>query len=136
MKLMKLSPYCIINLTSLCSLLSLLLIYNYAFFSFKQFVVIVSLAFSLANSHGVPEPLTSPAQYHIQTDQGPERFFRYQTLSGQYRKEERHRDGSVTGTYGWVDPNGILRLFDYISDAGGYRIESERLYQVSCFFKC
>ena len=24
-------------------------------------------------------------QYHIQTDQGPERFFRFQTLSGQFR---------------------------------------------------
>lgn len=90
----------------------------------------MSLAASLAFGHGVPEPLASPAQYHIQTDQGPERFFRYQTLSGQYRKEERHRDGSVTGTYGWIDPNGVLRLFDYISDAGGYRIEQERLYQV------
>ena len=72
----------------------------------------------------------TPAQYHIQTDQGPERFFRFQTLTGQYRREQRHLDGSVTGTYGWVDPNGILRLFDYISDAGGYRIESQRLFKV------
>ena len=77
-----------------------------------------------------PQPLTTPLQYHVQTDQGPERFFRFQTLSGQYRKEQRHLDGSVTGTYGWVDPNGVLRLFDYISDAGGYRIEQERLYKV------
>merc|ERR1712241_1610707 len=83
---------------------------------------------ALAQSQGAP--FDSPVQYHIQTDQGPERFFRFQTTSGQYRKEQRHLDGSVTGTYGWVDPNGVLRLFDYISDAGGYRIEQTRLYKV------
>ena len=54
-----------------------------------------------------------------------------QTESGQYRKEEIHKDGSVTGSFGWVDPNGVLRLTDYISDAGGYRIERERLFKVS-----
>jgi len=79
---------------------------------------------------GQGAPFDSPVQYHIQTDQGPERFFRFQTETGQYRKEQRHRDGSVTGTYGWVDPNGVLRLFDYISDEGGYRIDQERKYKV------
>merc|ERR1712241_121093 len=83
---------------------------------------------ALAQSQGAP--FDSPVQYHIQTDQGPERFFRFQTTSGQYRKEQRHLDGSVTGTYGWVDPNGVLRLFDYISDDGGYRIDQKRLYKV------
>ena len=72
-----------------------------------------------------------PAQYHIQTDQGPNRFFRFQTLSGQFRKENRNPDGSVYGAYGWVDPNGVLRLYDYVSDSQGYRIEKERLYKVS-----
>merc|ERR1711997_1191190 len=84
----------------------------------------------VALAQGQGAPFDSPVQYHIQTDQGPERFFRFQTATGQYRKEQRHLDGSVTGTYGWVDPNGVLRLFDYISDAGGYRIEQERLYKV------
>lgn len=36
-------------------------------------------------------------QYHIQTDEGPERFFRYQTDSGQFRNEKRLRDGTVIG---------------------------------------
>ena len=63
-------------------------------------------------------------------DEGPERFFRFQTETGQYREEKRHLDGSVTGTYGWVDPNGILRLFDYISDKDGYRIDQEREFKV------
>ena len=39
-------------------------------------------------------------------------------------------DGSVVGSFGWVDPNGIFRLTDYVSDAGGYRIEKERLFKV------
>merc|ERR1712032_537999 len=68
-------------------------------------------------------------QYHIQTDQGADRFFRFQTASGQYRKEVRHEDGSQEGTYGWVDPNGVLRLFDYVADNLGYRI-------VQVFIKC
>ncbi|XP_025204292.1 uncharacterized protein LOC112601074 isoform X2 [Melanaphis sacchari] len=61
-------------------------------------------------------------QYHIQTDEGPERYFKYQTISGQYRKERRLQDGSVVGTYGWVDADGYLRLNDYIADSKGYRI--------------
>ena len=75
----------------------------------------------------VPNPAL---QYHIQTDQGDERFFRFQTLSGQFRKEHRNPDGSVVGSYGWVDPNGVLRLFDYVSDAGGYRVERQRQFKV------
>lgn len=57
-------------------------------------------------------------------------FFRFQTHSGQYRKEKLNPDGSVEGTYGWVDPNGVLRLFDYVADNLGYRIEKESLYKV------
>ena len=71
-----------------------------------------------------------PIQYHIQTDQGPARYFRFQTQDGQFRREQRHPNGHVTGTYGWIDPNGVLRLYDYISDDGGYRIAQQRLYKV------
>ena len=39
----------------------------------------------------------------------------------------RHADGSQEGTYGWVDPNGVLRLYDYIADDLGYRIVQVRL---------
>lgn len=70
------------------------------------------------------------AQYHIQTDLGADRFFRFQTHSGQYRKEILRPDGSQEGTYGWVDPNGVLRLFDYIADNFGYRIVKESLFKV------
>jgi len=70
------------------------------------------------------------AQYHIQTDLGEDRFFRFQTHTGQYRKEILRPDGSQEGTYGWVDPNGVLRLFDYIADGLGYRIVKESLFKV------
>lgn len=66
-------------------------------------------------------------QYHIQTDEGDERYFKYQTQSGQYRKEKRLQDGTVVGSYGWVDPNGFLRLRDYIADNAGYRILKSRM---------
>lgn len=61
-------------------------------------------------------------QYHIQTDEGPERYFRYQTISGQYRKEKRLEDGTVVGSYGWIDADGYFRMRDYIADNKGYRI--------------
>ncbi|XP_048520779.1 uncharacterized protein LOC109533299 [Dendroctonus ponderosae] len=71
----------------------------------------------------------SNQQYHIQTDEGPERYFRYQTLSGQFRKEKRLEDGTVIGTYAWIDDDGILRQRDYIADHAGYRItKSKNLY--------
>lgn len=73
-----------------------------------------------ASNNGWSDP--SKAQYHIQTDEGPERYFRYQTISGQYRKEKRLEDGTVIGTYGWVDDDGIFRMRDYIADNAGYRI--------------
>merc|ERR1711935_343727 len=70
------------------------------------------------------------AEYLIQTDLGDDRFFRFQTHSGQYRKEVLHPDGTQEGTYGWVDPTGTLRLYDYIADDQGYRIVKESLFKV------
>ncbi|CAL7949216.1 unnamed protein product [Xylocopa violacea] len=69
-------------------------------------------------------------QYHIQTDEGPERYFRFQTLNGQYRKEKRLADGTVIGTEGWLDPLGYLRLKDYIADNKGYRILRSKMVYV------
>ena len=53
--------------------------------------------------------------------------FRFQTYNGQYRKERRLDDGTVFGTYGWVDPLDILRLYDYIADDKGYRILKQKV---------
>ena len=87
-------------------------------------VAVLTLAPPFAEGQALEDrlPFVDPSrQYLIQTDQGPERLFRYQTLTGQFRKEKRLEDGSVTGSYGWVDPNGVLRLYDYVSDNLGYR---------------
>ncbi|XP_012223080.1 uncharacterized protein [Linepithema humile] len=74
--------------------------------------------------------LNPNTQYHIQTDEGPERFFRYQTSNGQYRKEKRLADGTVIGTEGWLDPLGYLRLKDYIADHEGFRILKSKMVYV------
>ncbi|XP_034943846.1 uncharacterized protein [Chelonus insularis] len=66
-------------------------------------------------------------QYHIQTDEGPERYFRFQTLNGQFRKEKRLEDGTVIGTEGWLDPLGYLRIKDYIADREGFRILKSKM---------
>lgn len=56
---------------------------------------------------------------------------RFQTYNGQYRKEKRLDDGTVFGTYGWVDAAGVLRLYDYVADAKGYRIVRRRTMKVA-----
>jgi len=91
--------------------------------------VAVSVLVSSCVSHAVAQQ-DFAAQYHIQTDLGDDRFFRFQTHTGQYRKEILRPDGTQEGTYGWVDPNGVLRLFDYIADNFGYRIVKESLFKV------
>jgi len=93
-------------------------------------VLTLLVLISCVEVFGQQAPPDFSGQYHIQTDLGGERFFRFQTHTGQYRKEKRNPDGSVEGTYGWVDPNGVLRLFEYVADDGGYRIEKETLYQL------
>merc|ERR1712025_1535347 len=90
-------------------------------------VVVVEVVYSQA-----PDP-NFAAEYLIQTDLGDDRFFRFQTHSGQYRKEVLRPDGSQEGTYGWVDPNGVLRLYDYIADNQGYRIVKESLFKVGAY---
>ncbi|KAK2588151.1 hypothetical protein KPH14_004201 [Odynerus spinipes] len=69
-------------------------------------------------------------QYHIQTDEGPERYFRFQTQNGQFRKEKRLADGTVIGTDAWLDPLGYLRYKDYIADDRGFRILRSKLTYV------
>uniref|UniRef100_A0A1I8PER0 Cuticle protein n=1 Tax=Stomoxys calcitrans TaxID=35570 RepID=A0A1I8PER0_STOCA len=74
--------------------------------------------------------VTASDQYHIQTDEGPERYFRFQTNNGQFRKEKRLQDGTVIGTEAWIDAAGYLRLKDYIADKQGYRILKNKVLYV------
>ncbi|KAH8326952.1 hypothetical protein KR074_008187, partial [Drosophila pseudoananassae] len=87
----------------------------------------VTLAAVVFGGQGSQTP--SANQYHIQTDEGPERYFRFQTDSGQFRKEKRLQDGTVIGTEAWIDAAGYLRQKDYIADKQGYRIlKSKTIY--------
>ncbi|KAJ3653406.1 hypothetical protein Zmor_012660 [Zophobas morio] len=42
----------------------------------------------------------------------------------QFRNEERHPNGTVTGSYGYVAPDGNVRVVNYIADQNGYRFKS------------
>ncbi|XP_052847440.1 uncharacterized protein LOC128259226 [Drosophila gunungcola] len=87
-------------------------------------LALVALAAAVSGSQ-----TPSANQYHIQTDEGPERYFRFQTDSGQFRKEKRLQDGTVIGTEAWIDAAGYLRQKDYIADKEGYRIlKSKTIY--------
>ncbi|XP_057651866.1 uncharacterized protein LOC130891251 [Diorhabda carinulata] len=86
------------------------------------YYIFILVVYSTFTSSAPTWDTPSPHQYHIQTDEGPERFFRYQTDSGQYRKEKRLEDGTVVGTYAWIDADGMLRQRDYIADNEGYRV--------------
>lgn len=94
--------------------------------SLLMLLSITSLSQSLANpsANPVAKP-AEPDQYHIQTDEGKRRFFKYRTKSGSFRKETVLDDGTVVGSYGWVDANGILRIYDYIADDNGYRVTKD-----------
>ena len=34
------------------------------------------------------------------------------------------------GSYGWIDANGILRIYEYVADDQGYRVTKDRAFQV------
>lgn len=38
-----------------------------------------------------------------------------------FRTEERDAKGGVTGRFGYVDPDGALRITEYQADTEGYR---------------
>ncbi|XP_045446362.1 larval cuticle protein 16/17-like [Melitaea cinxia] len=44
------------------------------------------------------------------------------TGNNQFRSEERYPNGTVVGSYGYVDPRGRSQRFDYIADENGYRV--------------
>ncbi|KAK9744663.1 Insect cuticle protein [Popillia japonica] len=65
--------------------------------------------------------------YHYKDPTGPGTYaFGYevqdtQTSNVQYRNEEKHPNGSVTGNYGLLLPDGNVQTVNYIADQDGYR---------------
>ncbi|XP_011311480.1 uncharacterized protein [Fopius arisanus] len=61
--------------------------------------------------------------FHIHGHRGPDTYvFGYDTGNGQFRYEERHHNGTVTGHYGYYDSRGRLRKINYTSHPlAGYK---------------
>ncbi|CAG4941717.1 unnamed protein product [Parnassius apollo] len=45
----------------------------------------------------------------------------------QYRNEERYPNGTVVGSYGYLDPFGSTRRYQYVADEKGYRVINDGL---------
>ncbi|XP_053602738.1 uncharacterized protein LOC128670785 [Plodia interpunctella] len=50
------------------------------------------------------------------------------TGNTQYRTEERYPNGTVVGSYGFVDARGVPQRFKYVADQSGYRVMSDPVY--------
>ncbi|KAM3962389.1 cuticular protein RR-3 motif 147 [Aphomia sociella] len=78
--------------------------------------------------HSLAESM--PSYYFTNIDGHPGTYsFGYDTYdeatgNTQYRTEERYPNGTVVGSYGYVDPRGRARRFTYIADEKGYRLIS------------
>ncbi|XP_068630716.1 cuticle protein 16.8-like [Battus philenor] len=46
----------------------------------------------------------------------------FDTGNVQFRSEERYPNGTVVGSYGYLDPFGRTRRYQYIADEKGYRV--------------
>lgn len=38
-----------------------------------------------------------------------------------YREEIREKSGRITGRYAYIDPDGILRVTEYVADSNGFQ---------------
>ncbi|XP_072940686.1 uncharacterized protein [Epargyreus clarus] len=78
----------------------------------------------------VAEPMPSYYNTDIGGDPGTYSFgydvWDPATGNTQFRSEERYPNGTVAGSYGYVDPLGETRTFRYTADERGYRVKSER----------
>ncbi|XP_026485877.2 larval cuticle protein 16/17-like [Vanessa tameamea] len=73
----------------------------------------------------------NPSYYYSDVDGVPGTYsFGYDILDPetgniQFRTEERYPNGTVVGSYGYIDPRGRSRRFDYVADENGYRVSNE-----------
>lgn len=45
--------------------------------------------------------------------------------NGQFHHQQQGPDGVTYGCFGYVDPDGVLRVTHYIADSNGYRVVEE-----------
>lgn len=66
-------------------------------------------------SYNIKEP-EGPGTYSFGFDvEDPE------TGNVQFRSEERHLNGTITGSYGYMTPDGYVHIVHYVADNLGYR---------------
>jgi len=73
-----------------------------------------------------PAYVTPVANQHHAQDEWGQYQYGY-TNEDSTKLEQRLADGSVRGTYSYVDANGIVQRVDYISDALGFRVAATNL---------
>lgn len=74
-----------------------------------------------------PTAVISPikSQYHTQNELGQ---YTYGYNDGYSSKSEtKHANGLTEGAYSYVDPNGVLQQYNYVSDENGYRVTGTNL---------
>lgn len=73
-----------------------------------------------------------PSYYYTNIDGVPGTYsFGYDVLDAwsgntQYRNEERYPNGTVVGSYGYIDAYGRPLRYRYIADERGYRVTKEK----------
>lgn len=77
--------------------------------------------------YNYPAAVASPikSQYHAQNELG---HYSYGYNDGYSTKSEtKHPNGLTEGAYSYVDPNGVLQQYRYVSDENGYRVSGTNL---------
>lgn len=80
-----------------------------------------------SSGYNYPSAVINPinSQYHTQNELG---HYSYGYNDGHSTKTEtKHPNGLTEGAYSYVDPNGVLQQYRYVSDENGYRVSGTNL---------
>ncbi|XP_022161719.1 cuticle protein-like [Myzus persicae] len=77
--------------------------------------------------YAAPAAVVSPikSQYHTQNEFGQYAYGYNDGFSS--KSETKHANGLTEGAYSYVDPNGVLQQYKYVSDENGYRVSGTNL---------
>merc|ERR1712241_1530781 len=78
----------------------------------------------------VISPVVVPSYMGGHAHHAQDEFGQYQygyTNEDSTKLEQRMADGSVRGTYSYIDANGVVQRVDYISDGLGFRVAATNL---------
>ncbi|KAF8770902.1 cuticle protein 10.9-like [Argiope bruennichi] len=90
--------------------------------TFFGFTVIAFATLAIVSAFQNP---TSPIRQEVRIQPPQPYEFAYKTADDkgtkQHRTEAADSSGTVTGSYGYVDPFGMYRRVEYVADVNGYR---------------